>query len=147
MIYSKRRRGGQRKYYTRRSFRVKRYKHYGGAWINDEDKESINELVYRLGRMNPGTGRIILENQLTTILRSIVNRAEQKNREVKEELDSINVMYRKIIGDENKLSDDDKARKAELRTLSTAKTKTLNEMRSNYQSALQYQKSILDKLK
>lgn len=36
MIYSKRRKGGQRKYYTRKSFRLKRYKHYGGAGADDK---------------------------------------------------------------------------------------------------------------
>jgi hypothetical protein len=150
MIYSKRRRGGQRNHYTRKSFRVKRYKHYGGAgdklWINDEEEDSINNLIDEFKKIkNPGDEhRARLKNQLETILSSIVNRAEKKKNDVVNELASIQHISKEIMGDENNLSNDDKARKAELRTLSTEKTKTLNEMRSNYQSAKDYKKSILD---
>jgi len=145
MIYSKRRKGGQRKYYTRKSFRLKQYKHYGGAgaddksWINDKEEKSINNLIDELKMIkNPGDDRRRLEEQLKTILISIVERAEHKKNDVYKEYESINQQIHSYSRNTNKENI------ASLHALYIGKLDALNMMRSNYNSALQYQKAILD---
>jgi predicted RNase H-like nuclease (RuvC/YqgF family) len=149
MIYSKRRRGGQRKYYTRKSFRVKRYKHYGAGgkpWMSDEDEKSIEDLVNQLSKMNPGDERIQLENQLKQKLSSIVEKAEKEKNDAQNEFKSIHNMILSIKGSvsTNNLIDDDKRQIEILHTQLEYTKKILEMMRFNHNEALTYKKEILN---
>lgn len=87
---------------------------------------------------NPGDDRRRLEEQLKTILISIVERAEHKKNAVNKEYESINQQIQSYSRNTNK------EKIASLHALYIGKLDALNMMRSNYNSALQYQKAILD---
>jgi len=63
----------------------KRHKHYGGDKSlinNEEEKLLIHDLLCKIQTTNLGNDRLVLEEQLKMIVRSIVERVERAEQQM-----------------------------------------------------------------